>query len=203
VAAGGIDIRLGHDVHRHTAELGCWPGEKPWRRGIMTEVVTAFTDFWFDNFPRRRIYAESFANNPASARVLENVGFVFEGRLKNNAVKDGELLDSLLYAKTSWKFDVVMPALNAGALPRGVTVHRAYFAVNLVIALGFAKTGIGVCLFCVYAARKRCPRCNENYKQTNNHSPMSISDTASQGIHRISDCGGSVSDAELISCRKD
>ena len=82
------------------AELGFWPGEKFWRR-IMTEAVTAFTNFWFDNFPSRRIYAESFANNPASARVLEKAGFVFEGRLKNNAVKDGELLDSLLYAKTS------------------------------------------------------------------------------------------------------
>ena len=100
MAAGGIDIRLGHDVHRHTAEWGYWPGEKFWRR-IMTEAVTAFTNFWFDNFPSRRIYAESFANNPASARVLEKAGFVFEGRLKNNAVKDGELLDSLLYAKTS------------------------------------------------------------------------------------------------------
>jgi hypothetical protein len=32
--------------------------------------------------------------------VLEKAGFVFEGRLTNNAIKDGELLDSLLYAKT-------------------------------------------------------------------------------------------------------
>jgi len=33
------------------------------------------------------------ANNPASARVLEKAGFVFEGRLTNNVIKDGELLD--------------------------------------------------------------------------------------------------------------
>src|SRR5215831_2502335 len=32
VAAGGIGIRLGHDVHRHTAELGYWLGENFWRR---------------------------------------------------------------------------------------------------------------------------------------------------------------------------
>jgi hypothetical protein len=38
------------------------------------------------------------ANNPAN--VLEKAGFVFEGRLTNNAIKDAELLDSLLYAKT-------------------------------------------------------------------------------------------------------
>jgi RimJ/RimL family protein N-acetyltransferase len=32
--------------------------------------------------------------------VLEKAGFTFEGRLKNDVVKDGEVLDSLLYART-------------------------------------------------------------------------------------------------------
>jgi len=99
-AAGGIGIRLGQDVHRHTAEFGYWLAEEFWGRGIMTEAVGAFTDFCFDNFSLRRIYAEPFANNPASARVLEKAGFIFEGRLKNNVVKDGNLLDSMRYART-------------------------------------------------------------------------------------------------------
>jgi RimJ/RimL family protein N-acetyltransferase len=99
-AVGGIGIRLGHDVHRHTAELGYWLGEEFWGRGIVTEAVGVFTDFCFNNFSLRRIYAEPFANNRASARVLEKAGFIFEGCLRNNVVKDGELLDSLLYAKT-------------------------------------------------------------------------------------------------------
>jgi len=99
-ATGVIDIYLGQDVHRHTATLGYWLGEDFWGRGIMTEAAAAFTDFCFENFPLRRISAEVFANNPASARVLEKAGFVFEGCLKNNVIKDGKLLDSLLYAKT-------------------------------------------------------------------------------------------------------
>ena len=66
----------------------------------MTEAVAAVTDFCFANFPLRRISAEVFSNNPASARVLEKAGFTFEGRLKNNVLKDGELLDSLIYART-------------------------------------------------------------------------------------------------------
>jgi len=99
-AVGGIGIRLGPDVHRHTAELGYWLAEDFWGRGIMTEAVAVFTDFCFKNFSLRRIHAEPFANNPASARVLEKAGFVFEGRLRNNVIKDGNLLDSLLYAKT-------------------------------------------------------------------------------------------------------
>lgn len=100
-AAGGIGIRLHRDVHRHTAELGYWLGESFWGRGIMSEsVAAAFMHFCFDNFPLRRLYAEPFANNRASARVLEKAGFVYEGRLKNNVIKNGELLDSLLYART-------------------------------------------------------------------------------------------------------
>ena len=99
-AVGGIGIHPGQDVHRHTATVGYWLGEGFWGRGIMTEAVAALTDFCFQNFPLRRISAEVFANNPASARVLEKAGFTLEGRLKNNVLKDGELLDSLLYART-------------------------------------------------------------------------------------------------------
>jgi RimJ/RimL family protein N-acetyltransferase len=99
-AVGGIGIHPGQDVHRHTATVGYWLGEGFWGRGIMTEAVAALTDFCFQNFPLRRISAEVFANNPASARVLEKIGFTLEGRLKNNVLKDGELLDSLLYART-------------------------------------------------------------------------------------------------------
>jgi RimJ/RimL family protein N-acetyltransferase len=57
----------------------------------MSEAVKAFRDFCFTDFPLRRVYAEPFANNPASARVLEKAGFFFEGRLKNNVIKDGNL----------------------------------------------------------------------------------------------------------------
>jgi RimJ/RimL family protein N-acetyltransferase len=62
--------------------------------------VIAVTDFYFANFPLRRISAEVFANNPASARVLEKAGFTLEGRLINNVIKDGKLLDSFLHART-------------------------------------------------------------------------------------------------------
>jgi RimJ/RimL family protein N-acetyltransferase len=99
-AVGGIGIIIGADVHRQTAELGYWLGQEFWGCGIMTEGVAAFADFCFENFHLRRIYAEPFANNCASARVLEKAGFTFEGCLKNNVLKDGQLLDSLLYART-------------------------------------------------------------------------------------------------------
>ena len=97
-AVGGIGIRLGQDVHRHVAELGYWLGATFWGR-VMTEAVGAFTQYCFETFTLQRIFAEPFANNPASARVLEKAGFVLEGHLRKNVVKDREVLDSLLYAK--------------------------------------------------------------------------------------------------------
>jgi RimJ/RimL family protein N-acetyltransferase len=48
----------------------------------MTEAVAAFTDFCSENFPLRRIYVEVFANNPASARVLEKPGSLWKGGLR-------------------------------------------------------------------------------------------------------------------------
>ena len=100
LAVGGIGIRIGEDVYCHTAELGYWLSEDFWGHGITSEAVPAFSNYCFENFPLHRIYAEPYANNPASARVLEKAGFVLEGRLKNNVFKDGQILDSLLYAKT-------------------------------------------------------------------------------------------------------
>jgi|SRR4051794_4600938 ribosomal-protein-alanine N-acetyltransferase len=99
-AVGGIGVHPGQDVYRHTATVGYWLGEQFWGRGVMTEALTAVTDFCFDNFPLRRISAEVFANHPASARVLEKAGFILEGRLRKNVLKDGELLDCLVYART-------------------------------------------------------------------------------------------------------
>jgi RimJ/RimL family protein N-acetyltransferase len=97
-AIGGIGLRLGNDVHRHTAELGFWLGEPFWGRGIMTEAVTAFTPWAFRGFELLRIFAQPFASNTASVRVLEKAGFICEGRLKSNVIKDEKLLDSLMYA---------------------------------------------------------------------------------------------------------
>ena len=99
-AVGGIGFRLGEDVYRHSAEFGYWLAEEFWGKGIMTEAVTAFVSYCFENFPLKRMFASAYANNPASARVLEKAGFVLEGRLRKNVIKDGQVLDSLLYAKT-------------------------------------------------------------------------------------------------------
>ncbi|MGB5295514.1 MAG: GNAT family protein, partial [Thermoanaerobaculia bacterium] len=45
-----------------------------------------------------RIQAQVYEINPASRRVLEKAGFTLEGRLRNGAIKNGQLMDLYLYA---------------------------------------------------------------------------------------------------------
>ena len=97
---GTIGLHHGEDVHRLTAEFGYFIGEEFWGRGIMSEAVPAFVDYCFKEFSLKRMFAMPHSSNPASARVLEQAGFVLEGRLRKNVIKDGKILDSLLYAKT-------------------------------------------------------------------------------------------------------
>ena len=97
-AAGGIGLFLQEDVSRFTAEIGYWLGEACWNRGIMTEAVRRFTDYAFATFDLNRIYANVFAWNTSSVRVLEKAGYTFEGRQRSATVKDGQVLDNLMYA---------------------------------------------------------------------------------------------------------
>ena len=98
-AVGGISLHPSEDVHRLTAELGYWLAEPFWGRGIATAAVNAIVGHGFALLPLVRIEAHVFANNPASARVLEKAGFTFEGRLARNVIKEGRILDSLVYSR--------------------------------------------------------------------------------------------------------
>jgi len=99
-AIGSIGFGLGEDVHRYTAELGYWLAEPYWNRGIITEAIGIAIEYAFEKFELVRIYAEPYATNPASSKVLEKCGFQYEGRLKANVYKDGKVLDQLMYSKT-------------------------------------------------------------------------------------------------------
>jgi RimJ/RimL family protein N-acetyltransferase len=60
--------------------------------------LRAVTRYAFDNFPLERLFARVFSRNGASMRVLEKAGYVREGLLRRCAIKDGVVLDQVLYA---------------------------------------------------------------------------------------------------------
>ncbi len=97
--AGSIGIFRQSNIHSRTAELGYYIGERFWNKGVATEAVEKICQFVFDNSDIIRVYAEPFSRNKASCRVLEKAGFVCEGTMKANAVKNGVIEDMKIYAK--------------------------------------------------------------------------------------------------------
>ncbi len=97
---GGIGVSPYDDVALKTAEIGYWLGEPFWGRGIASEALRLLTEWAFatPELELVRIEAHVFAWNPASARVLEKAGYEREALLRKSVYKDGQLIDSLLYA---------------------------------------------------------------------------------------------------------
>ena len=95
---GSIGIFRQGNIHRQTAELGYYIAEEYWGKGIMTEAVKQICEYVFANSDIIRIYAEPIAYNIASCRVLEKVGFQYEGTLRSNAVKNGRVIDMEMYS---------------------------------------------------------------------------------------------------------
>ena len=96
---GSIGAFRQGNIHRQTAELGYYIAEEYWGKGIMTEAVKQLCDYVFSHTDIIRIFAEPFALNSASCRVLEKAGFQYEGTLRSNAVKNGKVLDMKMYAR--------------------------------------------------------------------------------------------------------
>ena len=93
-------MKLHDDVERVSAEIGYWLGQRFWDRGIMTTAVRAVTEYAFDQFSLTRVYAVPYVTNVASHRVLEKAGFAREGLLRRSAIKNGVILDQVLFAIT-------------------------------------------------------------------------------------------------------
>jgi RimJ/RimL family protein N-acetyltransferase len=99
-AAGGIGFSLHNDVERVSAEIGYWLGEAYWNRGIATEALRAVTVHAMEKHGLTRVFAVPYEWSSASCRVLEKAGYVLEGRMRRSAIKDGTVIDQLLYACT-------------------------------------------------------------------------------------------------------
>ena len=97
---GSIGVFRCENIHFRTAELGYYIGEPYWGNGMGTSAVKQVCSYIFENTDIIRIFAEPFAYNKASCRVLEKAGFQLEGIMKCNAVKNGQILDMALYGLT-------------------------------------------------------------------------------------------------------
>lgn len=85
------------DLPNGRAELGYLLGQAHWGAGYMREAAGALVELAFGPAGLRRLEAEIDPRNEASARLLERVGFVKEGHLRERWDTKGEVSDSGLY----------------------------------------------------------------------------------------------------------
>ncbi len=62
-----------------SAEIGYWVGKPSWGRGIATEAAYALIAHCFASAEFEKLTCCHFADNPASARVIEKLGFTSTG----------------------------------------------------------------------------------------------------------------------------
>lgn len=88
--------------HEHRrAELGYWLIPDYWGSGAAQECVAAVVAHGFDSMGLHRIGAEVDTDNLRSCRLLERLGFQFEGIRRGYELKDGVFLDLKYYARLS------------------------------------------------------------------------------------------------------
>lgn len=87
---GLIDI----DRRNKTAQCYCVIGEKSfWGKGLGTEIHSVLFQWGFETFDIEKIWAHIRTNNPAIFRVVEKLGFIKEGTLRQHAIIDGQRID--------------------------------------------------------------------------------------------------------------
>ena len=124
---GSIGAFRQGNIHSRTAELGYYLAEEYWGRGLMTQAIRQLCRWVFENTDILRIYAEPFSYNTGSCRALEKAGFHYEGLMKNNAVKNGKLLDMKLYAFTREPEPFTVRRLPPELLPAACDLVRQVF----------------------------------------------------------------------------
>jgi RimJ/RimL family protein N-acetyltransferase len=85
------------DPDHRSASLGYCFHQAAWGHGYATEAAGALLDWAFSTLDLNRVQAEADTRNLASARVLEKLGFVREGTLREDCVVNDEVSDSWVY----------------------------------------------------------------------------------------------------------
>ena len=101
---GWCSLRRWNPEYR-SAALGHCYREEAWGHGYATEAAHALLRWAFDTLDLNRVQAETDTRNIGSARVLEKLGFVREGTLREDCVVNGDVSDSWVYGllKREWR----------------------------------------------------------------------------------------------------
>jgi ribosomal-protein-alanine N-acetyltransferase len=87
------------DRRNGVAEVGFLFARRHWGYDYALEAVDAVIAQAFGPMGLARLWARFHAGNEASRRLLEKLGFVYEGMLRQHVIRDGERRDCILYGR--------------------------------------------------------------------------------------------------------
>ncbi len=94
---GACSLRM-RDAEGKIAEMGYCLHRDFWGQGYMPEAAGAMLGFGFETLGLHRIWATCAVENTGSARVMEKIGMLREGIMRDFRVIKGKWRDSYLYA---------------------------------------------------------------------------------------------------------
>src|ERR1700722_7400278 len=80
-----------------SASMGYCLDDAAWGHGYATEAGRALLQWAFDTLDINRVQAETDTRNAASARVLQKLGFMREGTLREDCRVNGDVSDSWVF----------------------------------------------------------------------------------------------------------
>lgn len=89
---------LAYEQEHHRTELGYDLSSAYWGKGIMKEVASCIIQFGFEQMKLNKIEAKIEPDNQASIRLVEKLGFVQEGLLRQHEYEHGAYVDLAIFA---------------------------------------------------------------------------------------------------------
>lgn len=84
-------------MDRNQSEIGYWVAPPAWNTGLAQEAVRAIVEA--NPLDNQAMFAAVFQDNPASARVLTNIGFAYLGDAEAFSVARGAMVPTWTYLK--------------------------------------------------------------------------------------------------------
>ena len=94
---GAVGLNNVSEEH-HKGEIGFWLLPAYWGQGIMKEVVPEILNYGFQSMHLHRIEGIVETENTNSKKLLERLGFQYEGTMKECELKNGRFISLDIYA---------------------------------------------------------------------------------------------------------
>ncbi len=87
------------DLQQRRAEIGFLFRREVWGQGYAREAMERVMRYGFDELGLERLWARFHAGNAASRRLLEKLGFAYEGTLRGHVLRDGIRRDCVVMGR--------------------------------------------------------------------------------------------------------